>query len=60
MRITLNINDDLLKKASELTGIKGKSTLIKLGLHALIDRENCKKLSELGCTERKLHNIPRR
>jgi len=31
MRTTLNIEDDLIKKASKLTAIKEKTTLVKLG-----------------------------
>jgi len=40
MRTTLNIEDTLVKRASELTGIKEKTTLVKLGLEALIARES--------------------
>jgi len=36
MRTTLNIDDRLLDKASKLTGIKGKTALVRLGLEALI------------------------
>jgi Arc/MetJ family transcription regulator len=60
MRTTLNINDELLKRASELTGIKEKTLLVKLGLEALIARESSKKLAKLGGTEKGLTNIPRR
>jgi hypothetical protein len=60
MRTTLNIKDELLKKASELTGIKEKTLLIKLGLEALIARESSKKLAKLGGTEKRLTKIPRR
>ena len=60
MRTTLNIKDELLKKASELTGIKEKTSLVKLGLEALIARESSKKLAKLGGTEKGLRKIPRR
>jgi hypothetical protein len=60
MRITLNIEDKLLEKASELTGIKEKTTLVKLGLEALIARESARRLAELGGTEKRLKAIPRR
>jgi Arc/MetJ family transcription regulator len=60
MRTTLNIKDELLKKASELTGIKEKTSLVKLGLEALIARESSKKLAKLGGTEKGLREIPRR
>ena len=60
MRTTLNIEDELIKKASELTGIKEKTSLVKLGLVALISLESGKRLARLGGTEKKLKNIPRR
>lgn len=60
MRTTLNIKDDLIKKASTLTGIKEKTNLVKLGLEALIALESGKRLAKLGGTEKKLRDIPRR
>lgn len=60
MRTTLNIKDDLIKKASRLTGIREKTNLVKLGLEALIAMESGKRLAKLGGTEKKLSNIPRR
>jgi len=60
MRTTLNIEDDLLAKAAELTGIKAKTSLVKLGLEALIARESAKRLASLAGTEKKLEMIPRR
>ena len=60
MRTTLNIEDTLVEKASELTGIKEKTTLVKLGLEALIAKESARRLAKLGGTERQLKAIPRR
>jgi Arc/MetJ family transcription regulator len=60
MRTTLNIEDKLIASASELTGIKEKTTLVKLGLEALIARESSKRLAKLGGTEKDLAMIPRR
>ncbi|MBI1821445.1 MAG: type II toxin-antitoxin system VapB family antitoxin [Nitrospirae bacterium] len=60
MRTTLNIENKLLDKASQLTGIKEKTSLVRLGLEALIARESGKRLAELGGTEKKLKMIPRR
>jgi Arc/MetJ family transcription regulator len=60
MRTTLNIEDKLVEKASELTGIKEKTTLVKLGLEALIARESARRLAELGGTEKQLKATPRR
>jgi len=60
MRTTLNIDDQILEKASLLTGIKEKTALVKLGLEALITLESSKRLAILGGTEKGLRNIPRR
>jgi len=60
MRTTLNIDDDLLKKASRLSGIVEKTSLIKSGLEALIARESARRLANLGGTEKKLKKIRRR
>jgi Arc/MetJ family transcription regulator len=60
MRTTLNIEDNLLDQASKMTGIKEKTTLVKLGLEALIARESAKRLAKLGGTEKQLKKVPRR
>ena len=60
MRTTLNIDDEVLEKASRLTGIKEKTALVRLGLEALIARESSKRLARLGSTEKDLRPIPRR
>ncbi len=60
MRTTLNIDDEILAKASILTGIKEKTSLVRLGLEALIARESSKRLAMLGGTEKELRSIPRR
>ena len=60
MITTLNIDDQILEKASLLTGIKEKTALVRLGLEALIARESSKRLAALGGTEKVLLNIPRR
>ncbi|MBN1191499.1 MAG: type II toxin-antitoxin system VapB family antitoxin [Dehalococcoidales bacterium] len=60
MRTTLNIEDDLMKSAAELTGIKEKTALVRLGLEALIARESSRRLANLGGTEKALKAVPRR
>ncbi|MBT9147981.1 MAG: Antitoxin VapB32 [Syntrophomonadaceae bacterium] len=60
MRTTINIEDNLVSKASELTGIKEKTSLVRLGLESLIAMESSKRLAKLGGTETKLKMIPRR
>jgi Bacterial antitoxin of type II TA system, VapB len=60
MRTTLLIDDEILKKASDLTGIKEKTSLVKLGLQSLISRESSKRLAKLGGTEGGIKHIRRR
>ncbi len=56
----MNIDDEALKKASELTGVREKTALVRLGLEALIALESSKRLAKLGGTEKDLRPIPRR
>jgi hypothetical protein len=60
MRTTLNLNDHIVNKAAQLTGIKEKTSLIHKGLEALIALEARKRLARLGGTERGLRLTPRR
>jgi Arc/MetJ family transcription regulator len=60
MRTTLNIDNDLLTQAAELTGIKEKTALVKAGLEALITKESRKRLIALGGSQSDLQDIPRR
>lgn len=60
MRTTLIIDDDLLDRARELTGIPEKTALVRAGLEALIAREAGKRLALLAGTQPKLSDIPRR
>jgi Arc/MetJ family transcription regulator len=60
MRTTLIINDELLEKAQELSGLREKTAVLHAGLQALIARESAKRLAALGGTERGLKAIPRR
>jgi Arc/MetJ family transcription regulator len=60
MRTTIIIDDALLDRAREATGIKEKASLVRAGLEALISREAGKRLAALGGTQPKLGDIPRR
>ena len=57
MRTTLNIDDQLIQKATRLTGIREKTTLVKAGLEALIALESSKRLAKLGGAEKALKAI---
>jgi Arc/MetJ family transcription regulator len=60
MRTTLNIDDELLNKASRLSGIVEKTSLVKRGLEELIARESARRLADLAGTEKKLKTVRRR
>jgi Arc/MetJ family transcription regulator len=60
MRTTLNIEDDLIRRASQLTGVKEKTSLVRLGLEALIALASSRRLAKLGGTERQLVRPRRR
>ena len=60
MRTTLNLDDALIKRAREVTGIAGKTALVRAGLEALIARQSAQRLAALGGTEKALSSIPRR
>ena len=60
MRTTLIIDDALLARAREATGIQEKTALVRAGLEALIAREAGKRLAALGGTQPKISDVPRR
>ena len=60
MRTTLNIDDELLRRAAGLTGIKEKTRLVRMGLEALIARESARRLARLGGSEADLEIPDRR
>jgi Arc/MetJ family transcription regulator len=60
MRTTLTLDDDLVAKAVELTGIEEKPALIREALKALIAREAARRLALLAGTEPGLKAPPRR
>ncbi|WP_175778474.1 type II toxin-antitoxin system VapB family antitoxin [Burkholderia anthina] len=60
MRTTLSLDDALLAKAQQLTGVTEKSALVREALRALIARESARRLARLGGTEPGLESVPRR
>jgi Arc/MetJ family transcription regulator len=60
MRTTLNLDDDLVKRAKELTGIEEKTALVRAGLEALVSREMARRLIKLGGTAPDLEPVRRR
>jgi putative antitoxin of VapBC-like toxin-antitoxin system len=60
MRTTVILDETLVEKARELTGVREKTFLLHEGLRALIARESARRLAALGGTEPALRTIPRR
>ena len=60
MRTTLNIDDELLAKAMELTGITERTAVVRAGLEALVQRECARRLARLGGTQPDIKPVPRR
>jgi Arc/MetJ family transcription regulator len=60
MRTTVTLDDDLLAKAIKLTGGLDRSTVLREGLKALIERESALRLAKLGGTQPQLEAVPRR
>lgn len=60
MRTTLVLDDALLARARELTGVQEKSALVRAALKALIERESARRLARLGGSEPDLEAPPRR
>ncbi|MCW8872105.1 type II toxin-antitoxin system VapB family antitoxin [Pseudomonadota bacterium] len=60
MRTTVTIDDQLLADAQDITGIQEKSTLLREGLAALIERESARRLAALAASEKQLKPVPRR
>ena len=60
MRTTITLDDDLLAKAHEMTGIAERSTLLHDGLRLLIQREAARRLARMGGSAPDLVAAPRR
>ena len=60
MRTTLALDDDLLDRARDLTGLREKSSLVREALKALIARESARRLARLGGSQPGLEVPPRR
>jgi metal-responsive CopG/Arc/MetJ family transcriptional regulator len=51
MKVTIELDHDLLAKAQALSGLKQRSGLIQEALTALIERESARRLAHLGGSE---------
>jgi len=60
MRITIALDDDLVRTAQELTGIAETTVLLREALKAFIQRESAGRLASLGGAMPQLKSVPRR
>jgi Arc/MetJ family transcription regulator len=60
MRTTLDLDEELIEEARELTGIREKTALLHAGLKALLAREAARRLAAMGGSEPGMRPIPRR
>ena len=59
MRATVALDDELLRKAQELSGGQERSTILREGLKAYIHMEASRRLAALGGAEPQLEDIKR-
>ena len=60
MRTTLALDDELLAKAQEYTGVKEKSALVNQALQTLVQIEAGRRLARLGGSDPGAKAAPRR
>ena len=60
MRTNIDIDDELLAQAHQISGLTERTQLIREALLALVQRESARRLARLGGTEAQLQPIPRR
>ena len=60
MRSTVTLDDELVEKAREFTGIEERSALLRAALKALLHMEASRRLAALGGTDPDLEDIPRK
>lgn len=60
MRTTLNIDESLLGRATQLSGLREKTAVVRAGLEALVARESARRLAALGGSDKAVRPVPRR
>lgn len=60
MRTTLNIDNALITEATRLTGVKEKTSLVRMGLETLIQHEAAKRLAAMKGIAPEAFAAPRR
>jgi Arc/MetJ family transcription regulator len=54
----MNIDDELLAKAMEYTGVKERATVVRMALESLVAREAGRRLAALGGSMPEFGNVP--
>jgi Arc/MetJ family transcription regulator len=60
MRTIVTLDDEVVAKAQELTGVQAKSVLVREAIKALIERESARQLARPRGSEPNLEIAPRR
>jgi Arc/MetJ family transcription regulator len=60
MRTTLDLKEELVEQARQMTGIREKTALVHAGLASLIERAAARRLASLGGAMPRLKSIRRR
>lgn len=60
MRLNLDIDNELLRKAQELSDERDATALVNEALNALIERETARRLVRLGGSDTSIETIRRR
>ncbi len=60
MRTTVTIDDELLERSAEITGVAERTALLRAGLESLIRVESARRLAALGGTDATASAAPRR
>jgi Arc/MetJ family transcription regulator len=60
VRTTVTLDDEVLAKAAELTGVRETSALVRKGLESLIRSESARRLAALGGSDPTAEASPRR
>ncbi len=56
----IDLDDELVRSAQELTGLEDRTALVHQALGALVERESAHRLASMGGSMPELKNIPRR
>jgi Arc/MetJ family transcription regulator len=59
MRTTIVLDDELVERAQEFTGIAEKTALVREALKRLVQQEAARRLALLGGTMPELEDVPR-